>query len=96
MPISGPTVDSTSTVIVPENEGRIRQRLYLVNNSNEDMYVSPGALAISTQGIPLKASGGAFSDAPDFTGYMYQGPWTAICVSGGKVISVTELNRRGN
>jgi len=63
----------------------------LCNNSNEDIYVAPGAISISTYGIPLVASGGSWTERPDNQGRMYQGIWTAICASGGKVLSVVEL-----
>ena len=64
----------------------------LCNNSGEDMYLCPGDTAIDTAGLPLKAYGGAWTDRPDSRGKMYQGIYTAICASGGKVLSVTELN----
>lgn len=91
--ISVVTVGNTSTLIVPENRARLRKRLYLVNNSNEVMSIAPGEVAVATQGIILVASGGSFSDEADPSGYIYQGPYTAICTSGGKLIAVTELNR---
>jgi len=37
------------------------------------------------------ASGGSWVDKPDTRGWMYQGIYTAICASGGKVLTVTEL-----
>lgn len=89
--IGAVTVGATSTQILPQSRGARRQRVYLVNNSDQDIYVSPGGLAVSTEGIPLVARGGAYMDQPDSTGYIYQGIYTAICASGGKLISVTEL-----
>jgi len=68
-----------------------RHRVVLCNNSDEDMYACPGDTAIATAGIPLKAGGGNWTDQPDTRGYMYQGIYMAICASGGKLLSVTEL-----
>jgi len=88
-------VGATSTLIVKANVKRLRQRLYLVNNSAEDMSVAPGSVAIAGYGIILVAGGGAFTDQPDPTGYIYQGVYTAICASGAMDIAVTELNKSG-
>lgn len=92
MAISGPTVGATSTGVVEKNDKRLRWYVILCNNSNEDMYASPGGVAIATQGIPLVAGGGSWVDKPNAQGKMYQGPYSAICASGGKILSVTELN----
>lgn len=89
--IDAVTVGTGSTRILDANVTRLRRRVNFVNNSDEDMYLCPGGLAVATEGICLKAAGGSLSDQPDATGYMYQGVWTAECLSGGKVISVTEL-----
>ncbi|GAI07907.1 unnamed protein product [marine sediment metagenome] len=89
--IDAVTVGATSTLVLSANVRAARRRVVLCNNSDEDMYACPGPVAISTAGIPLKAGGGAWTDQPDTTGYMYQGLYTAICASGGKVLSVTEL-----
>ena len=85
------TIAATSTMVVDANP--LRQKLILGNNSDEDMYVGPHPLAIATQGVPLKSGGGILIDEPDLQGYLYKGAWTAICASGGKLLSVTELNR---
>ena len=90
--IDGVTIAATSTMVVDVN--RFRQKLILVNNSDEDIYVAPHSLAVATYGVPLVAAGGAIVDEPDSTGWIYKGPWMAICASGGKILSVTELNRR--
>ena len=86
--ITGPTVGATSTQVAEDNPRR--RRIVLCNNSDEDMYVAPGALAVSTQGMPVNAGGGVWDDGPDNQGYVYTGIYTAVCVSGGKVLSVTE------
>ena len=92
MPISNPTIGATSTLALEANSKGIRNLVVLCNNSNEDIYVCPGAAAVQTAGIPLVAYGGSWTDKPDTRGKIYQGIWTAICISGGKVLSVTELN----
>ncbi len=86
------TVANTSTIVVQENPKGIRQRLYLVNSSDENIDVAPGEVAIVGRGIIL-FPGGNFTDQPDHDGWIYQGVYTAICVSGGKTMGVTELNR---
>lgn len=88
--ITAVTVGATSTFILDDNKWR--RLVVLTNNSDEDIYVAPGPLAVSTQGIPLKANGGSLTDSPDAQGWIYKGGWTAICASGGKVLSVVEMN----
>ncbi len=87
------TVAATSTPVLTGNVKGIRMLVVLCNNSDEDMYVNPGAIAADTEGLPLVAAGGAWTDKPDTRGEMYQGMYSAICASGGKVLSVVELNR---
>ena len=89
-------VGATSTIIVKANRPNLRQRLCLVNNSDEIMSVAPGSVAIAGYGIILLPGGGAFTDQPDPDGFIYQGMYTAICASGAKNISITELNKNGN
>ena len=91
--ISNPTIGATSTLALEANKQGRRVLAVLCNNSNADMYACPGPTAIMTAGIPLKANGGSWTDKPDTMGCMYQGIYTAICAAGGKVLSVTELNR---
>ncbi len=86
------TVGATSTRVLRPNVKEIRRLVVLCNNSNEDIYANPGAVAADTEGLPLVASGGSWTDKPDAQGWMYQGIYTAICASGGKVLSVVELN----
>ena len=90
--IDGVTIGAASTMIVDANP--LRQKLILVNNSDEDMYVAPHPIAVATEGIPLRALGGSVIDQPDTERFLYKGPWMGICASGGKILSVTELNRR--
>lgn len=90
--ITAVAVAATSTVVLQENVKGLRRLVVLCNNSDEDMYVNPGPVAADTEGLPLVAAGGAWTDKPDTTGWMYQGIYTAICASGAKILSVTELN----
>ena len=89
--IDAVTIAATSTMVVDINP--YRQKLILVNNSDEDIYVAPHPFAVATMGVPLVSAGGAIVDQPDHDGFIYKGAWTGICTSGGKVLSVTELNR---
>ena len=90
--IDAVTVGATSTLVLVESPKKNRNMVVFCNNSNEDIYLSPGPVAQSTYGIPLIANGGSFVDKPDTRGKMYQGSYHAICASGGKVLSVAELN----
>ena len=85
-------IGTGSTMIVDANPHR--QKLILVNNSDQDMFVAPHSAAFANQGVPLVALGGSIIDQPDAERYLYKGPWMGICASGGKVLSVTELNKR--
>lgn len=80
------TVNNTSTTILAANNGRLGATF--VNTSNEEITLSLSGTAVSKEGIPLAASGGAY--VMDADG-IYTGVITAICASGGKVLSVTEL-----
>jgi len=86
-------VGATSTIIVKASRLRLRRRLYLVNNSDEVISVAPGDVALAGYGILLLPGGGAFTDQADPDRYIYQGEYTAICASGAKDISITELSR---
>ncbi|MBA7544026.1 hypothetical protein ES705_36372 [subsurface metagenome] len=86
------TVGATTTPVLKENVKGIRRLVVLCNNSDEDMYANPGAVAADTEGLPLVAAGGSWTDKPDAVGWMYQGMYSAICASGGKVLSIVELN----
>ena len=88
--IDAVTIAATSTIVLQQNP--LRERVTLTNNSDEDMYVCPGPAAVATFGFPLKAAGGSVSDQPDTKGWIYRGPYTAICASGGKILSVVEHN----
>ncbi len=81
----------TNTVVVETNP--LRQRIILANYSNELIWISQSGLARADYGIPIGPSGGSYEDEPDATGYMWRGPYFAICATGGKILSVTEHNR---
>jgi len=86
------TVGATSTPILAQNVKGLRRLVVLCNNSDEDMYANPGAISANTEGLPLVAAGGSWTDKPDAQGWMYQGMYSAICASGGKILSIVELN----
>ena len=90
--IDAVTVGAVSTLVLKENVKGLRRLVVLCNNSDEDMYVNPGSVAATTEGLPLLKSGGSWSDKPDYQGWMYQGMYSAICASGGKILSIVELN----
>ncbi len=85
-------VGATSTPVLAQNVKGLRKLVVLCNNSDEDMYANPGATAADTEGLPLVAAGGSWTDKPDTQGWIYQGMYSAICASGGKVLSIVELN----
>ena len=87
--IKSVSVGATSTAVLDPDSHR--QRVYLVNISNERIDISPGGLAEAGAGISLGANGGSFTDEPDAKGYIYKGLYTAICASGAKILAVTEL-----
>jgi len=91
MAVFNPTVGTTSTEVLAENTRRRRRLVILCNNSDEDIYINMGSPAVVTAGFVLKPNGGSWVDKPDVFGWMYQGIYTAVCASGGKVLSVTEL-----
>ncbi len=84
-------VGTGNTVILEDNP--IRQRVILANYSDELIWASQSGLARADYGIPIGPNGGSYEDQPDPTGYMWRGPYFALCASGGKVLSVTEHNR---
>ena len=90
--ITGPAVGATSTIVLEGNVKGLRKLVVLANDSDENIYVCPGAVAQMNEGIPLLTPGGSWTDTRDPHGWMYQGPYHAICTSGGKVLCVTELS----
>ena len=77
------TVGATSTSVVSANASRVS--LTLVNDSNEEIYVSKSGTAISNEGIRLNANGGSII-ITDYTGAV-----TAISTSGSKNLTVCEV-----
>jgi hypothetical protein len=82
---SGVLVGSTSTFILAANSSR--RFLFLVNDADEDIYVSLGSAAVMNEGVLLTAGGGALT--LDTTS-MWQGAIYAICASGNKNLAVCE------
>ena len=81
------TVATSSTQVVAKNP--YRTALYIVNDSDESIYLSFGATAVSSFGIRLNNGGGALTidrNTPWF-GSVY-----AICASGSKVLTVTKVS----
>ena len=76
------SVGNTSTSVLSANKDRIEA--VLVNDSDEDIYVSESGTAVINEGFVLTPSGSAVVDT-------YTGVITAICASGGKNLTVTEL-----
>lgn len=87
------TVGTGSTLVLKPNSRR--RRVILVNNSNEDMYVAMDSAALASNGVPLTAGGGSYVDEKRQPHeYIFKGQYTAICASGGKVLSVYEEDER--
>lgn len=78
-------VGATSTAVLSQNTDR--KYLGLVNDSDEEIYLSLSGTAVINEGIRLNASGGAFEL---ISTDMYIGAITAICASGSKNLTVTE------
>lgn len=78
-------VGSTSTPVLSTNANR--RFLFLVNDSDENIYVSLGPTAVLNEGILLTAGGGALT--LDIAS-MWLGSISAICASGGKNLTVSE------
>lgn len=88
-------VGTTTTRIVDINTRR--RLLILGNNSNEDMYISLGGTAAITSGIPCKANGGVITlEKTRYGDYVFTGEVNGICATGGKVLSVCELDHDTN
>lgn len=81
------TVGTTSTLV---STARKRRKIILTNDSDEEIYLARADSAALNAGIRLNADGGALIDEPDSTGFMYAGPWYAICASGSKNLCVSE------
>ncbi len=92
------TVALTTTEIVPENPGR--GSLTIVNDSDEDIYLSEvpiggAAAAVMNEGILIKAAGGVWSVARGkVNARLFGGAVNAICLSGGKNVTISELDQR--
>ena len=76
------SVGSSSTTVLALNANRIAA--ILVNDSDEEIYVSLSGTAVMNEGIRLNASGGNLIET-EYTGII-----TAICASGSKNLTVVE------
>lgn len=77
------TVGSSSTTVLAANSRR--HEAIIVNDSDEAIYIKYGEDASLNSGIRLNASGGSIVEET------YTGIITAICASGNKVLTVTEV-----
>lgn len=78
-------IGSSSTLVLASNSSR--RFLFLVNDSDENIYVSLGSAAVLNEGILLTAGGGALT--LDIAA-MWLGEIYAICLSGSKNLTVSE------
>jgi hypothetical protein len=79
------TVGVASTLVLAANSSR--RFLFLVNDSDENIYVSLGSAAVLNEGILLTAGGGALTlDVAS----MWLGAIYCICLSGTKGLTVSE------
>lgn len=78
-------IGSTSTLVLSANSQR--RFLFLVNDSDEAIYVSLGSAAVMNEGILLTAGGGALT--LDIAS-MWLGAIYAICASGSKNLTISE------
>lgn len=79
-------IGSVSTEILSNNISR--KAAIIANDSNQDIYLRLGSPAILNQYMRLNAYTGVFEITPDL---FYSGTIHAICASGGKNITITEL-----
>ena len=77
------SVGTSSTTVLASNSDRIEA--IIVNDSDETVYLNLSGTAVMNEGVRLNASGGALA-LNTYTGII-----TAICTSGGKNLTVTEL-----
>jgi len=76
------SVGSSSTTVLALNADRISA--VLVNDSDEEIYISLSGTAVMNEGIRLNANGGSLIES-EYTGII-----TAICASGTKNLTVVE------
>ncbi len=83
---TGPTVGSSTTAILVANASRTHA--IVVNDSDEVIYLGLGVAAVLNRGIRLNAAGGWYEITLT---NLFKGAINAICTSGSKVATVTEL-----
>lgn len=79
------SVGLVSTLVLGANAGR--RFLFLVNDSDANIYVSLSGTAVLNEGILLTPGGGALT--LDIAS-MWLGSISAICAAGGKNLTVSE------
>lgn len=83
------SIGVASTVVLPECVVK-RKRVTFVNDSIGTIYLCKAASAQINTGIRLNASGGSYEDAPDASGYLYQGIYTAISTAAASNLTYIE------
>jgi len=78
-------VQTASTVVLAANPSR--RSAVFVNDSNKEIYLSLGAVAVLHEGIRLNADGGGY-EINDTN--LFLGAVNAIAEGGDKVLTVTE------
>jgi hypothetical protein len=87
-PPLGVNVGVASQIVVRDNQ--YRRKVTLVNDSANIIYVAKSDFAVLNAGVRLNANGGAIVDEPDQTGYIYTGPWSAICAVATQRLCIQE------
>ena len=86
VPNAGVAVGSSTTLALAANAARVAATF--TNDSDEKIYLSLGATAVMSQGIPLNANGGSYEINQT---NLYTGVVHAICSSGSKNLCVSEI-----
>ncbi len=85
-PGSAVPVNVSPTAVLAANTARISATI--INDSDEVIYLALGPVAAVNAGIRLNPAGGAYEINANNP---FNGQVTAICVSGGKNLCVTEV-----
>lgn len=88
------TVAVTSTAIAAANAGR--EKLTIVNDSDEVIYLAEGVAAVLNEGIRLNPLGGVHVIGPRsrVKGRLFTGAVNGISTTGGKNMTVMEIDGR--
>ncbi len=82
------SVQVTNTALLGQN--KFRKKVILINDSDTTIYVAKGTVAALNAGIRINPAGANFIDEPDALGYLYIGPYAAICAAANKNLLVIE------